>query len=133
MTGLIMGTFSNRHVPILFLKSQFQSLFHFSSLISLNHLIIRNDSFKVDFTSDRISGRHHMVEIDIFDKRFHISFLLDLLFAHFLSDLSSTSFKSSYKSMGELSVFSAFFALFDNDCFLASLPAVEEDTYSTVF
>jgi hypothetical protein len=133
MAGLIMGTFSYRHVPVLFLKSQFQSFLHFSSFVSLYHFVIRDDSFEIDFTSDRISGGHHVVEVDIFDKRFHVGLLLDLLFAHFLGDLAGTSFETSYEGMGELSVFGAFFALFHDHCLLTSLSTVQEDTHSTVF
>ena len=96
MAGLIMGTLGNRHVPVLFLKSQLQSLLHFGSLVSLDHLVIRDDSLEVDFSGDRVPGGHHVVKVDILHKRLHVSLLLDLLFAHLLSHLTGTSFKTSY-------------------------------------
>ena len=124
MSDLIIDTLSNWNISILFLKCNFQCLFHFTSLISLHHFIISDNSLEIQFSSDSISCRHNVVQIHVFNKRLNISLLLYFLLAHSLCHFSWVSLDSCYQSMRIFSFFGSFFTGFYDYCLFACLSSV---------
>jgi len=133
VAGFIVTTLGSGEGSVSIFEDALQFFLEFLSLISTTESFISNDSLKVEFSTDLVSGGEDVVQVKIFDERLNSSSLLDLLLGHNLSDSSGGSFDTSDQSVTELSFFVAFFSGLDDDTLLASESSLEDDDDSSVF
>ena len=105
MVSLISGALDNGHGSVLLGQGGSQSLDHFFSLFSILgvHFLVGDDIFEINLSGDHVSGGHHVVQVNIFDKGLNGGALLDFFLAHFFGHLSGVSLQSGHQSMGVLS------------------------------